>query len=249
MKADGEPLEPRLRGVLDRFVERESDKLESVVLSPFPFCGRQLLVVCKDQVPFLHEVVASSRLFDWPDILTHWIRRSELDELSQPFFYVSVWFWWKAIGQYPGWSYWLRHRGTVLHGQDVRPEIPLPRNPGSLLEATLTGTLIYNRAILHVPFLVRGQYVELVELLGGLTRRLMATALLLRDEWEIEEATVMDRFARAFSDDGSRDLCADLRAVFESPAGASGPPVSKQRAYEALWAAERLYRFLRGFVQ
>jgi hypothetical protein len=238
-----------IQAYVDRLVARAGGNLESVVLSPFPFCGSQLLVVCRGNVPYLHEVMVAATLCDPPDVLTHWIRGSELRELSLPFGAVAVWFWWKQAGEYPGWSYWLRNRGTVLYGRDVRAEIPLPRDTRAMLEAFLAGSITYNRALLPVPFLIQQRYGELVEILSRLCRRLMATGLLLRDQWEIEEGTVLDRFSCAFAEDGARELCGELHAAFEGAGATADPGALRQRAIDAIWITERLERFLGRYLE
>jgi len=244
MTADTGALEEKAHAFADRFVQRAAGELESIVFSPFPFTGGQLLIVCKERVRHLHEVMASAHLCDPPDIPTHWLRLSELGSLSIP--YTSVFFWRKLTGGYPGWPYWLRNRGQVLWGADVRAGIPLPEDPRRILEAAIGGSLTYNRHMLFLNMLMRERYAELVEALAGLVRLLMATALLLHGEWQIEEATVSYRFLEVYGAESVGDLCSRASEVFAGPSDGDEP---SRRAYEAVWIVESLMRRLRRYVE
>jgi len=164
----------------------------------------------------------------------------------------SIVYFWELTGGYPGWAYWLRHRGSVLWGRDVRESISLPADPRRLLEASLWGNLIYNRQHLFLRLLIEGKYVDLLAKAAGLARRLMATALLVCGQWEVEEASIFDRFSRAFGTGGDAQLCAELCAALgarrASATGGADREDLERRVCEAVWLVESLARMLRRYA-
>ncbi len=234
--AEPQALEARARAFAARLAPLAGADVQSVLYSPYPFSGGQLLIACPEQVRYLHEVMALGHRAQPPEIPVHWLRVSELGHLSRP----QLLDW----SRYPAWSYWLRFKGAVLWGDDLRGRIPLPEQPRCILEGVLTGSLTWDRNHIFLELLARSEYARLLQSLDNLARRLMATALLLVGQWEIEEETIFARFSAAFRAQGAEELCSTLSAMLNPVTEAT-----EERALEATWLVERLYHLLRRLVE
>ncbi len=213
---------------------------ESVLYYPHPFNRGGFVVVLPDEGVDLLERLVSAYAGAPPDVMVTVLRRSELAELSYPGMFVPT-----DVNPRVHLALWLKHKGSVLFGADLREEIPEPEtDPGLLLEAHLAGCALSLRSAV-LERLLEGKYLALVRELDRQARYLMATALRARDEWDVDLETLPERFARVFADAALRDAFAGVAAVRERMES-SPDAESRDLALEAVWSVDRFVRRLRS---
>jgi hypothetical protein len=96
--------------------------------------------------------------------------------------------------------------------------------------------------------LMEGKHLALVRELDRQMRYLMATALLLHAEWDVDLETLPARFARRFGDGALHDSFARLTSVREEMERTADAE-SRSLALEAVWWVENFVRQLRSRVR
>jgi len=96
--------------------------------------------------------------------------------------------------------------------------------------------------------LMEGKHLALVRELDRQMRYLMATALLLHAEWDVDLETLPAHFARLFGDGALHDSFARLTSVREEMERTADAE-SRSLALEAVWWVENFVRQLRSRVR
>jgi hypothetical protein len=197
------------------------------------------VVVLPDQGEDFVECLVSAYAGSPPDVMVFCLRRSELFELACPGMFVPF-----DVNPKVHLPFWLKHRGLVLHGDDPRGEIPEPASdPALVLEAHLAGWALFLRTTV-LGKLLDSTHLALVRELDRQVRYLMATALRVHEEWDVDLETLPAHFARHFTDPAlhrSFELLESIRERMEAAAEEESRPL----AMEALWAVDSFSRRLR----
>lgn len=217
---------------------RLHDHLLSLLYYPHPFGDDGFVVVFKDDLKEVVDLIAEAYSCVEPETHVYCLRHGELFELSLP-----VYSWLNIVNRHTLMVYWLKHKGEVLFGRDIRGELVLPRDPRVLLENHLAVCRHFLRSGVILHWLQRRRYRELMGKLGRQVRILMATALLLRGEWETTEETVATRFEQLFSDPLLEQVWGDYKRLMQE-ASATGEDAGRDSALEAVWLFEGFVRRL-----
>jgi|GEM_PF-1939734 len=217
------------------------NRLESVIFYPHPFTAGGVVVVFKDGAGDLHKLLPEVAMSGPPPGLSlHCLRREELFELALPveFRLVPP----HAVNEYSHLAYWLRHKGVVLHGRDVRAEVGLPAEPRLLLTTHIDSCMNSLRSHLILSYLLDGRYEALVTELDAQMRYLMAAALLARGVWDVTFESVPGLFRETYDD-------AEMAATWDEferllAPGGGGAGAGREAACEAAWLFESLLRRL-----
>ena len=226
-------IDEEIHNFTSRLVARLGDQLESITFYPHPFTGGGLVIVPRDEVGVIPDLIADIYECSPPPLMFHCLRRSELFELSE----VGVFGWPNPLEEKPHLAYWLKHAGVVLHGRDIRTEISLPADTSGFFEnhAQRCKQFVRNWAI---DQLRRKNYRGLIRELERQARYLMATALLTKNEWNVSLETIPERFASLFKNAGANQVWADMAAL-QSQTDEMDEEGLRQSAFEALWLFEQ----------
>jgi acyl transferase domain-containing protein/acyl carrier protein len=224
-------------------VRQVGPRAESILYYPHPFNRGGFVVVIPDDDVDRLDCLVSSYAGAPPDVMVYCLRRRELAELSYPGLFVPV-----DLNPKVHLPFWLKHKGTVLHGADLRDEVPdRETDPKLVLEGHLSGCALFLRAVV-MERLMEGKHLALVRELDRQMRYLMATALLLHAEWDVDLETLPARFARRFGDGALHDSFARLTSVREEMERTADAE-SRSLALEAVWWVENFVRQLRSRVR
>jgi acyl transferase domain-containing protein/acyl carrier protein len=223
-----------------RLVNRLRGKVWSIMYCPHPFTrGAFVVVVNGAQEPLL-DYLAEAYVDAPPDTVVYCLRRSELSELALDGLFVPP-----SINQKPHLVYWLKQKGTVLYGEDVRDQISEPTtDPRLLLESHITGCMLYVRELIILPSLWKQRYVSLIKELDRHLRYLMGTALLVHREWNVEMETLPGRFEQFYPDGPTNRAFQELSALVQLAEG-MGESDCRELALEAVWQFESFLRHFR----
>lgn len=236
-----------IRPVVRRLAATAGSNLKSVLYSPLPFKMRhawryseipgQLVVVCSDSVPTLYDTVLATSQAGAPNLHIRWMRRREIRRLAFP----------TTDLVYQGASYWLRHRGRAIWGDDLRSLVPLPEDPRWLLDLALAMSVTWYRSHIFMGYMAAKRYTELARGTVDLARSIMGNALLLHGVWEVDEATVVARF-RGLFDAGElgAEIAELIQAVTAGDEHSKTAGEARRLARDAVWLTERLVVFLRS---
>ena len=224
---------------IDEFASRVisglGDRLEAITYYPHPFTNGGLIIVPKDSVEFLPDLISEVYQRNPPPIMLYVLRKSELFQLST----VGVFGWTIPLEEKPHLAFWLKNRGRVLYGRDIRHDIQLPRDTSSFLE-------VHVQRIKHcirnwvLEQLARKNFKGIVTEMERQVRYLMATALLSsRGEWEFSADDVPEIFANAFNNSRANGVWRDLLALTCRDGGQAETDEARQSAYEAVWLFEQ----------
>lgn len=221
---------------------RLRDQLVSLLYYPHPFGDDGFVVIFKDDLKEVVDLIAEAYSCAGPETHVYCLRHGELFELSLP-----VYSWLNIVNRHTLMVYWLKHKGEVLFGRDVRDELVLPQDPRLLLENHLAVCRHFLRSGVILDWLQRRRHRELIGKLGRQLRILMATALLLRGEWETTEETVDARFEHSFSDPLLKQVWGDYKLLMQG-VPATGEDAGRDSALEAVWLFEGFVRRLRVYA-
>jgi hypothetical protein len=221
---------------------RLQDHLLSLLYYPHPFGDDGFVAVFKDDQKGVVDLIAGAYSCVEPETNVYCLRHGELFELSLP-----VYSWLNIVNRHTLMVYWLKHKGEVLFGRDIRDELILPRDPRLLLDNHLAVCKHFLRSGVILDRLQRRRYRELMGKLGRQVRILMATALLLRGEWETTEETVAARFEQLFPDPLLGQVWGDYELLMRE-ASAAGEGASRDSALEAVWLFEGFVRRLGAYA-
>jgi hypothetical protein len=217
------------------------DRVECIIYYPHPFSLGGVVIVLKDDAqPFIElisQVYSCARL----NLSIHCLRRSELFKLSLPGIFSLP----RVVSEHLHLPFWLKHRGAALYGCDLRDEIGLAVNPRHVLELHIEACQHAVRSYYIIQYLVGRQYSMLIEQLDRQIRYLMASALLMRDVWDVSMETIPQTFILSYDDQ-------ELKRIWEQFAllGQNGQSVeaSRETAFEAAWLFESFLRRLRTYA-
>ncbi|MGH9825006.1 MAG: hypothetical protein ACREDR_17385, partial [Blastocatellia bacterium] len=187
-----------------------SGRVESVAYYPHPFTAGGLLVVPKQDVGFVPDFIAEIYSYSPPNMMLNCLRRNELFELSQP----GLFGWPRPLEEKPHLAFWLKNRGTILYGLDIREDIELPSDTSSFLEDHILRCKQFIRNW-SLDQLRRKNYGGMVKELKRQSDYLMATALLTRGQWEVTQDQVAERFHEMFDDARARQIHSELAGLVE----------------------------------
>jgi acyl transferase domain-containing protein/acyl carrier protein len=228
----------------NQLVNRLRGKVDSIMYSPHPFTRGGFVVVVGDAEASLLSFLADAYVDAPPDVVVYCLRHSELVELTLAGLFVPP-----SINQKPHLVHWLKHKGTVLYGQDVRDQIGDPTiDPQTLLESHIAGSVLYVRDLIIVPSLWKGRYLILIKELDRHLRYLMSTALLVHNEWDVEMETLPSRFAQFYHDEPMNRVSREFTDLVEQAEGMNGSDC-RQLALEAVWLFECFLRHLRRYTR
>ena len=239
----GEESERRARRATARLIKNLEGHLVSILYYPHPFSNGGLVVVFRDHEKSVVDLIIEAFKCVQPDFSLHCLRRAELFELSLPSFT-----WLHVLNRRTHLAHCLKYRGLVLHGEDVRAEIPSPPEPRLLLSLHLEASAHFMRNHAILGTLMRGSYVDLLKRIDWQFKCLMSTALLLHDEWDMQAEDIPARFESAFQDKQLEECWREFRALLKS-ADVMNEQDSRRAAYEAVWLFESFLRRLRSYAQ
>jgi|SRR5262249_24972443 len=227
-------MREQIEDFASRVVAGMGDRLESIAYYPHPFTNGGLIIVPKDDVKFIPDLMSEVYQRNPPPIMLYFLRRSELFQLSA----TGVFGWTMPLEEKPHLPYWLKNRGIVLYGRDIRDEIELPHDPSSFLE-------IHLQRIKHcirnwvLEQLSRKNHKAIVKEMERQVKYLMATALLSKHgEWEYSADVVPERFARCFDNTKANGIWTELLALTRNAEGLDEAE-ARLYAYDAVWLFEQ----------
>jgi hypothetical protein len=227
-----------------RMMERVPARIESILHYLHPFTGGGVVIVFGDDAGFLPDLIAEVyRCAPPPGLSLHCLRLCELPELSLPGLFQLP----DSVNEQTSLPYYLKHKGTLLVGRDVRDEISLPRDARAVLDHHLEACTVYLRAHGVLRRLAKKQYQLLFEQLDRHLRALMATALLIEQQWEVEPETLPERFSLAFKDeklDGIWEEFTRLRQQLPT----DDESACRRAAFEAAWLFESFVEHLSRYT-
>jgi hypothetical protein len=247
---EGVTVDNRITEIADRLLSATDDTIVSLfyyphlipkVKIPYPYTVGGFVVVFKDEVESVVDLILETYRHIPPTISVHCVRRSELPELSLPTFT-----WLDMVNKHLHMAFWLKHRGVVLYGPDVRGEIGVPPDARTVLGLHVEVCRHFSRNNMILGWLMSKNYVELIRKLDWQIRCLMASALLEFDLPDLTTDTIPEAFERLYQDSEAKDVWGQFSALANSIESASAADESTLRrtAFDAVWLFERFLRRL-----
>jgi hypothetical protein len=223
-------------------VGRLGEQVESVLYYPHPFHVGGVVVVLRDDCESLLDSVSEVYSCAQLRISLHCLRRAELFKLSLPGMFVLP----NPVSEHLHLAMWLKHRGVVLYGRDLRDEIPPPINQHLLLNIHIEACQHSVRPGIILTSLMTKTYPQLIDWMNMQARYLMATALLVRGVWDVSMETIPAQFESLYRDDQMREVSQKLASLYQvDPANEHA---CRRAAYESVWLFESFLRQLRKHV-
>jgi hypothetical protein len=223
-------------------VDRLGEQIECILYYPHPFhVGGVVVVLRDDSEPFLYfasEVYSCARM----GISLHCLRQAELFKLSLPGIFVLP----NPVSEHLHLALWLKQRGVVLYGRDVRDEIPSPINQHLLLKIHIEACQHSIRPGLILLCLMGKAYSELIDVMNAQVRYLMATALLMRGIWDVSMETVPAHFESLYKDEQMNEISQKLVSLYQ--VDPTNEYACRKAAYESVWLFESFLRHLRRYA-
>ena len=213
-------------------------EVESILYYPHPFTQGGLILLCRDDTGAFLDLAADVYVQAPPALSRHCLRRRELFQLSLPGLFAPP----LQVNERPHLPYWLRHKGVVLYGRDVRDEVQPITDPRILLAGHVEGCLDYLRRYGVLTSLMHHKQEELIAMLAREMKYLMGTALLLYEVWDVSLETLPARFAELFP--GSRPL--HIWQRFQAQQAQRSETAAG--AIDAVWSFEHFLRALRQYT-
>jgi hypothetical protein len=215
-----------------RLVASIGDQLETITFYTHPFTNGGLVIVPKDDVEFIPDLISEIYSCQPPAITLNCLRRSELFQLSE----TGIFGWPYPLDERPHLAFWLKNQGIVLFGRDIREEIKLPET-SSFLEIHLQRV---KHCIRNWSFdqLWLKNYKKMVNEMERQSKYLMATALLTENEWDLVPEAIPERFDQTFKNDGANQAWADITTLARQTDDLD-ETTTRQSALEALWLFEQ----------
>ncbi len=237
----------RARAEKLRFVARIiaglRDHLASLMYYPHPFTKGGLVIVFKDDVEkFLERISVVYQNLPPAGLAVHCVRRSELFELSLPSLYLP-----NMVLEHTHLAYFLKHKGAVLFGLDLRAEVPLPHDPRVLLDNHLEACMRHLRPHGLLTWLTNKDYLVLIDELDKQFRYLMSTALLAHGVWDVQIESLPDQFTHYFANEPATKTWRSFHALLSNLA-ANDEEACRAGAFEAVWLFECFLRELKEYT-
>ena len=223
-------IENRINELASRIASRLSGELNSIVAYSHPFTNGGLVIVFRDEVGFLPDLIAEVYECDPPAITLHFLRRRELFQLSDP----GVFGWPNQVEEKPLLAWCVKFKGSVLYGDDIRREVTLPTDTMALLGMQLQRCRQFARNWALDQFR-RRNYGGIVEGMDSQLKHLMAISLLPTNGWDVPLDEIPESFERIFEDAEMNHISREIKALAVSPDQSR----SRETAMEAVWLFER----------
>ena len=223
-----------------RIAARLGGELDSLVAYSHPFTKGGLVIVFRDDVGFVPDLIAETYRCQPPPVTLHFLRRKELFQLSSP----GVFGWPNQLEEKPLLAWCVKFNGTVLYGDDMRQEITLPSDRMGLLETQLQRCRQFARNWALDQFR-RRNYSGIVEGMDSQLKYLMAISLLTKNEWDIPLSEIPNSFEKMFQDPETNQISREINAL----SGSSDQGGTRQTAMEAVWLFEQGLQRISRFVE
>jgi len=225
--------------IAGRLINSLGEHSESILYYPHPFGADGFVVIFRDDVKSIVELIGEAHLCVPSEVPLYCLRQSEMFELSLP-----VYSWVYLVNRHVHMVYWLKHEGRVLFGSDIRERLELPAKPHLLLASHIGVSTHYLRSGIILDSLHRKRYAELIETLEQQIKMLMATALLLHGQWNVTADTVAEQFERFFPAPQFKEVWSEFRQLLSSRSDHE-----EKSAIEAVRLFESFIRQLRSYAQ
>lgn len=220
-------------------VGKLGEQVESVLYYPHPFhAGGVVIVLRDDSDPFLE---AASEVYSCTGIRVsvHCLRHAELFKLSLPGIFVMP----NPVSEHLHLALWLKHRGVVIYGSDIRHEIVPPMNQHLWLAAHIEACQHCVRPGFILAYLMDKCYAQLIDEMNRQVRYLMATALLKHGIWDVSMETIPARFQSVYQDEQIKEITRKLTSLYQ--VDPENEYAARKAAYESVWLFESFLRQLR----
>jgi hypothetical protein len=225
-------IKEEVNDFVSRITDRIGDRVESITFYLHPFTNGGLVIVPKDDHEFIPDLIAEIYACQPPALTLNCLRRAELFQLSD----IGIFGWPYPLEERPHLAYWLKNKGVVLFGRDIRGEIELPVDRSSFLEIHLQRVrhCIRNWCFDQLLFKSHKRMVKEIE---RQARYLMATALLAENEWDVSTEAIPERFDQMFKNERANQIWADITTLTRRTDETE--ETTRQSALEALWHFEQ----------
>lgn len=222
-----------------RIARNKSNRLTSVLRYRHPFSeGGLAIVFASGPEPYSSLHAAISRA-EPPTCYVSVLKRADLFLLAMPRIEPF------SQHEYPHIAYYLKHRGEVLYGQDLRSEIPEATGLEHWLEGILDHTACWFRNHDILGRLQREEHLALFEAMDARLRYLLSVVLLAeRGEWDVAMSSVPDRCTEVIRDDAIHEHWRAFDALHRV-AAATGVEPDRATVLEAVWRFDSVCRGLR----
>ena len=225
-----------------RVIARLGEQIESITAYSHPFTKGGLVIVFPEKNGFLPDLISVVYGCEPPPITLYCLRSTELFQLSFP----GVFGWPNPLEEKPLLAYYLKFKGVVIYGRDIRDEVMIPDDPMALLELQVQRCKQFIRNWTMDQFR-RRNYLGIIKEAEKQTRYLMAIALLTRNEWDVALEEIPERFELLFEDREAIQSWIEINTL--ALRQAETKEASRESAKEAFWLFERAIHFIEGHIR
>ena len=223
---------------IERLADGQQPFFRSILSYPHPFTDGGVILVVEDDTPDLLSLIGEAHRLLPPGLSLHCLRQRELFQLSLPGLFAPPF----VVNERPFLPHWLQHKGRVWLGEDVR-HLVQPAAPRRLLAGHLEGCRDSLRRYGILPALLRQKYADLLTMLEQEMLRLMGTAVLLHNQWDIDTGTLPALFAQFFPEENAPFIYPLLQDQRQRRENELAPA-----AYHAVWLFETFVRRLEAYT-
>jgi hypothetical protein len=228
---------------INQFAERvtaDTDIVDSIMAYPHPFTNGGVVVVFNKAAGSYSQLHSTVVRAVPPTGEMHIVKRSDLFLLSIPRFSPL------APLDYPHMVFFLKSRGRLVYGEDLREDIPNPSCIDSMLIHLLDTTACWFRAHNILHGLATYAYASLIEAIDARLRFLMAITLLCRSgKWDVQASSVPADFFSEFADERLNEVWAE---ICEFRTSSQHKDIEFASAIKATWLFEVFTRELRRYA-
>ena len=228
-----------------KVIARFRNELESLMYYPHPFTTGGFVIVFKDEIKeFLDCVTGVFQCAPPRGLSIHCMRRSELFELALPGVYLMP----SRVNEQEYLALYLKHKGSVLYGLDLREEIPTPNNYGLMLDNHLEAMTTQVRGHILLKWLASKEYLLLIDEIDNQFRYLMGTALLAHGVWDVNLEGLPDLFAQYFKNQPVTEIWQSFNSI-RKELDTKDDVGCRAAAFETAWLFESFLRELREYTR